>query len=677
MSKKLKGNTLTDPKTKTLREAIIENAKGYIKIPPNQRPYSWTEKQFEDFINDIEDIRCKKGKSYHYFNMITYKRQGENIEIYDGQQRITTTYLTMIYLYNKIICHDDQKEEDINNLKKLIFKDGYKKLQLFSYNDSFLEQLVDIFSDKDGIKKTIDEDLNKLISQDEYDYKSNRNIIDFIKTLNIFVMEKSENANSYNYYIDFLESLLDKFEIFLGELGESIEPYKIFELVNNRGKGLTEIDLVKNYFYQIAADSEVNNATKNIEKLFKEIIEEYGDFYEDVLIKHWLIFYNEHSDNTQKYGKAKNIFESVKFNFKNKKKEYNNINSDLYQYVINFLEDILKNSNKINAMYTLFKDNKPDFETVSKVTQINISALEKIYIFIRLECFEYMEYYLYFLCRKKFDDTLKTDDELIRQFKYACAFYLFRSITNDRMSIDDLNYNLYDYLKDFDANTNDLNGIFAKFLIKDNYAIDPKEDFYNKLSADQRDIKGNIVKWIFLFNIEDLRYDKVFDSNNDVIEEEHIVPKEALKEKHKKISYSEYNIHGKHGHFKSRIDWIGNKLLLFRSDNVNAGKDFSAKIDTYYNVRNSQKYVDIYLKELEAIVEGCTSEEVNDDNYREKIKNYFRELNGVRKKNDFLCEVEERWRKKLVEEIKENDKKGFNFSDLNSQLENKRKQKEI
>jgi len=64
------------------------------KIPVYQRNYAWEEEQVTALIKDVYDSWQKNpSASYYIGTLVTYKRNGREYEVIDGQQRLTTIYL--------------------------------------------------------------------------------------------------------------------------------------------------------------------------------------------------------------------------------------------------------------------------------------------------------------------------------------------------------------------------------------------------------------------------------------------------------------------------------------------------------------------------------------------------------------------------------------------------------
>lgn len=86
-------------------------------IPKYQREYKWTEDRVKTFITDINN-RDK------FLGNIILDKKGNSYEIVDGQQRITTVFLTLIALFNQL---RDPSYQNINleqdNILHYILKD--------------------------------------------------------------------------------------------------------------------------------------------------------------------------------------------------------------------------------------------------------------------------------------------------------------------------------------------------------------------------------------------------------------------------------------------------------------------------------------------------------------------------------------------------------------------------
>lgn len=77
---------------------------GEVSLPDYQRPYVWTEEKIEQLLIDwyehffSTEEQFKEDVSFYYMGTILFYKDGENYDVIDGQQRITTLLLLNHYL---------------------------------------------------------------------------------------------------------------------------------------------------------------------------------------------------------------------------------------------------------------------------------------------------------------------------------------------------------------------------------------------------------------------------------------------------------------------------------------------------------------------------------------------------------------------------------------------------
>lgn len=89
-------------------------------IPDYQRPYKWNIEKCETLWNDIENFtrtEAQNGSDYFLGTIVTYKN-GNDQEIIDGQQRVTSFFLLLRAFYRKL--EDMREDDDVRGLKSLI-----------------------------------------------------------------------------------------------------------------------------------------------------------------------------------------------------------------------------------------------------------------------------------------------------------------------------------------------------------------------------------------------------------------------------------------------------------------------------------------------------------------------------------------------------------------------------
>ena len=83
-------------------------------IPDYQRGYAWEQKQWNDFLQDIDALIDEKIKSHYTGTIVIYQPKDEQLEYYginrlelvdivDGQQRLTTCSLYLAIIIRKLV----------------------------------------------------------------------------------------------------------------------------------------------------------------------------------------------------------------------------------------------------------------------------------------------------------------------------------------------------------------------------------------------------------------------------------------------------------------------------------------------------------------------------------------------------------------------------------------------
>lgn len=223
------------------------------EVPKYQRYYSWENEQVDDFIKDIKNIylHASAGNDIeHFFGGIVVVNKpvpGSNRsqrELIDGQQRITTTILLVIALIHKYMEISNPEineivEDSIDQLNKkyMYYKDKINRVSVT------VEKLVLSHADKqyfsDIIKGNASEptrESHKRINKAFVKLKKFINsVVDILPTVydKLDALTKIEDIIHNNCTIIFIDS----------QTRESA--YKLFQVLNDRGAGLTEGDLLK------------------------------------------------------------------------------------------------------------------------------------------------------------------------------------------------------------------------------------------------------------------------------------------------------------------------------------------------------------------------------------------------------------------------------------------------
>lgn len=203
-----------------------------LKIPEYQRPYKWTEKNVN---NLIDDIISNKNKSEYRLGTLVLHKNGENLDIVDGQQRIVTLMLILCAL------HYIKQYKEVEKL----YAPKENKFWKHEFNNTISQN--NIFKNYQLIKQRIND--------------FNEATVDFLLTKCTFV------------------------KIVLNDVSEA---FQFFDSQNSRGKELEPHDLLKAYHLremrEIPSDEQIEIIEKWEDIDTEELASLFGYLYR---IKNW------------------------------------------------------------------------------------------------------------------------------------------------------------------------------------------------------------------------------------------------------------------------------------------------------------------------------------------------------------------------------------------------------
>jgi uncharacterized protein with ParB-like and HNH nuclease domain len=323
MENKLKANG----ESKSIRELL--DTKKY-KIDYYQREYKWTSANVIELLSDLENKflmnysdeheRLEVQNYSHYFlgSIIVNAKKNEKF-IVDGQQRLTTITLLLLYL-NKIqheLLH--QKDEEVL-LENLIYS---KKFGKKSFNIDIVEReeiMEAIFSDKQIDLKENSESIKNI----RYRYEDI--VINFPESL-----KYSKQKLILPFFLDWFIENVDLVEI---TTYSEDDAYTIFETMNDRGLSLSPADMLKGYVLTNIKDDDkrdkANELWRNqITKLIKYNKKEESDFF-----KAWLRAKYAETIREGKKGASNKDFEIIGVQFhrwvRDNKDKLNLINTETF-----------------------------------------------------------------------------------------------------------------------------------------------------------------------------------------------------------------------------------------------------------------------------------------------------------------------------------------------------------
>lgn len=282
----------------------------YLRIPDYQRGYAWQDHQLNDFWEDLNILeidhthytgvltlekvtsQLKKEDMSNWQNDHGAKDSDEVFYIVDGQQRITTsiiliqTILEKVQLQLKLEWFAEKKVASLKN--KYISETN---------QNNYIAYFFGYTTDNPSY-----EFLKTQIFGDSSNWNDNT---DTLYTVNLRYAKDffSEKIKSYDH--SRLEQLFIKltkcFKFNVYEISDDLDVFVAFETMNNRGKKLSNLELLKNRLIYLSTkfdDSDKLPLRNEINECWKTIYEYLGKnpkvkLLDDNFLKdHWIMYYD-------------------------------------------------------------------------------------------------------------------------------------------------------------------------------------------------------------------------------------------------------------------------------------------------------------------------------------------------------------------------------------------------
>lgn len=298
--------------------------KRLFRIPDYQRGYAWGTKQLTDFWEDLVSL---DGTRFHYTGVLSIKTVPEEtwknwndekwlIEkrkyvpyfIVDGQQRLTTTSIFLQCLSESIKAlpenigvNDDDVYLGSYNLKQI--KERFivvSQPPLNAINTYKFGYEVDNPSFEFLRYKIYNEPSGGFVNETFYTLNLENAKKFFQDNIKSIVEEQGEGILE-----DLYEKLTQRFMFNLYEISDDFDVFVAFETMNNRGKSLSDLELLKNrliYLTTLYRENEVKEndkvaIRKNINDAWREIYFQLGRNKhhplndDDFLKAHWTMYF--------------------------------------------------------------------------------------------------------------------------------------------------------------------------------------------------------------------------------------------------------------------------------------------------------------------------------------------------------------------------------------------------
>lgn len=267
------------PQDKTIKELLL-SGRQFI-IPRFQREYSWDKKNYKEFLDDM--INCliiNDGKiSFDQYFLGTMLFVGDcfegdksEIDVVDGQQRLTT--ITILFsalsdrflqikqetLSTQIFKYIMTTDDDGNDVRIIKSKTHYPFFSFYIQDRKKENKQTPSSEEEQCIKETYEYLYNSLAEE----------------KLRSFLKRKYGNDEIDQLeYLDILKAVRDQVlnTTFVSiSTKERKQANMIFEILNAKGKNLSDVDLIKNKIFELVDDTEPADYAAEKWKSIKSIL---------------------------------------------------------------------------------------------------------------------------------------------------------------------------------------------------------------------------------------------------------------------------------------------------------------------------------------------------------------------------------------------------------------------
>ncbi|MFN8669433.1 MAG: DUF262 domain-containing protein [Gemmatimonadaceae bacterium] len=283
-------------KGRTIRELLAGRK---YSIDYYQREYKWQKKQLSELVDDLANKfleshevgneRSAVAEYGHYFlgSIILSDKEGQKF-IIDGQQRLTTLTLLLIFLHQRL-ADAEQKGQ----VAELIFSQRYGTR---SFNLDIPERtacMEALYKGEEFTEPDPPESLSNIVTR-------------YAELEEIFPEEL--NGEALPYFVDWLVENVHLVEI---TAYSDADAYTIFETMNDRGLSLTPADMLKGYLLANITDAEKRTRASRVWKERVQALAELGKDEDADGIKSWLRSQYAESIRERRRGAAPQDFDLI------------------------------------------------------------------------------------------------------------------------------------------------------------------------------------------------------------------------------------------------------------------------------------------------------------------------------------------------------------------------------
>ena len=232
-----------------------------------QREYSWTNTHIEQLVTDLtssflaeytkgDERVATAGYNNYFLGPFVVNSKDGTRSIIDGQQRLTSLTLLLIFLHNR-----QKTTEHTESIESLIFSEKYGKK---SFN-------IDVPDRAHCLQDLLESGVYEVQSEDD---ESTVNIVERYADIELAFPDEIDSA-ALPYFLDWL-----KYNVILVEIQAYSDDnaYSIFESMNDRGQNLTSTEMLKGFILSRYGQGEARDRANSF---WKDAVKELHSYSKD------------------------------------------------------------------------------------------------------------------------------------------------------------------------------------------------------------------------------------------------------------------------------------------------------------------------------------------------------------------------------------------------------------
>ncbi len=254
----------TVPRIESHNLSVSELFRDFYSVPDFQREYVWKVENVEKLIQDVieelyDDDEPVSNAEYFLGSIVVFRDESGTFQLIDGQQRLTTIYLTFCAIRD--LLHEfEQQSRSIEGLISGVAQDLKTGLDIARFRVTLQygagEKALSIIASKEKDINDIDKDV----------LSSVQHLIDAYEVLKDLISERF--IEKPEKILQFSTVFSNRVKLIRIETPSFKNALKVFETINDRGIGLNSMDLLKNYLFINTASS---NSSENVKSHWQNL----------------------------------------------------------------------------------------------------------------------------------------------------------------------------------------------------------------------------------------------------------------------------------------------------------------------------------------------------------------------------------------------------------------------